>query len=209
MKAESRTKRHDEILDAAIEVLRERGYRDASMLQVARRASASKETLYAWYGDKRGLFEAVIRRNAQAVQAVLAGHLQDDAPIERVLIEFGRALLQMLLGDSAVAINRAAISEAMSDPQLAQTLADTGRDATLPAFVTFIGLQREQGVLNLENPSEAAADYLGLLLGDSQVRRLLGLVAAPGTSQSEARAARAAKNFMRLHGVKTSSQTSS
>jgi AcrR family transcriptional regulator len=78
MKAASRDKRRDEILDVAIEVLSERGYRDASMLEVARRASASKETLYAWFGDKGGLFEAVIRRNAQAVQAVLARHLEGD-----------------------------------------------------------------------------------------------------------------------------------
>ena len=199
MKAASRDKRRDVILNAAIEVLSERGYRDASMLEVARRASASKETLYAWFGDKRGLFEAVIRRNAHAVQAVLAHHLEGDAPAEHVLVDFGRALLQLLLGDNAVAINRAAISEVRSDPRLAQILASAGREATLPGFVQFLELQRVHGHLRMEDPTEAAEDYLGLLLGDTQIRRLLGLLAAPKKTQIEARAARAAKKFLRIY----------
>ena len=201
MKAATRAQRRHEIMDVAIEVLAERGYRDASMLEVASRASASKETLYAWFGDKRGLFEAVIQRNAEAVQAVLARHLEGDAPTEAVLVEFGRALLDLLLGDRAVAINRAAISEARADPRLAQILASTGRDATLPSFIRFLELRRERGALRLETPSEAAEDYLGLLLGDTQVRRLLGLVAAPEKAEIEARAARAAKNFMQLYAA--------
>ena len=201
MKAASRDRRRDEILDAAIGVLSERGYRDASMLEVARRASASKETLYAWFGDKRGLFEAVIRRNAATVQAVLARHLETDAPAEAGLVDFGRALLDLLLGDAAVAINRAAISEARSDPRLAKILARTGRDATMPSFIRFLELHQERGALSLEDPSEAAEAYLGLLLGDTQVRRLLGLSAKPKKAQIEARTARAAKNFLRLHAA--------
>jgi len=201
MKAASRDKRRDEILKVAVVVLSERGYHNASMLEVARRASASKETLYAWFGDKRGLFEAVIRRNAQAAQAVLAGHLEGDAPVEHVLVDFGRALLQLLLGDSAVAINRAAISEARSDSRLAQILTSAGREATMPSFIRFLELQRKRGALKVEDPSQAAEDFLGLLLGDTQIRRLLGLVAAPKKAQIEARAARAAKNFLRLYAA--------
>ncbi len=199
MKAALRDKRREEILQVAIELLSERGYRDTSMLEVARRASASKETLYSWFGDKRGLFEAVIRRNAQAVQAVLARHLEDDAPTELVLVDFGRALLQLLLGESAVAINRAAISEARSDPQLAQILASAGREATLPSFVRYLELRRKRKALEIEDPSQAAEDFLGLLLGDTQIRRLLGLMAAPKKAQIEARAAHAAKIFLRLY----------
>jgi len=201
MKAAPREKRRDEILNVAIKVLSERGYHDASTLEIARRASASKETLYAWFGDKQGLFEAVIRRNAQAVQAVLTRHLESDAPTELVLVDFGRALLQLLLGDSAVAINRAAISEARSDPRLAQILASAGREATLRSFIRFLERQQEGGALRMEAPAQAAEDFLGLLIGDTQIRRLLGLVGAPKKAQIVARAARAAKNFLLLYAA--------
>jgi len=201
MKAASRDQRRNEIMNVAIEVLAERGYRDASMLEVARRASASKETLYAWFGGKRGLFESVIQRNAEAVQAVLSRHLEGDASTEVVLVEFGRALLELLLGDDAVAINRAAISEASSDARLAQILASSGREATLPSFIRFLEMHRESGALRIEAPSEAVEDYLGLLLSDTQTRRLLGLLAVPKKAQIEARAVRAAKNFLRLYAA--------
>ena len=201
MKAGARERRRDEILDVATALLAERGYRDTSMLEVARRASASKETLYAWFGDKHGLFEAVVRRNAEAVQSVLARHLEGEAGTEAVLLEFGRALLELLLGDSAVAVNRAAISEARSDPRLAKILAAGGRDATLPSFRRFLALRGRAGELQIGSAAEAAEDYLGLLLGDAQVRRLLGVLAAPDTAQIEARAARAAKSFLRLYGT--------
>ena len=51
----------------------------------------------------------------------------------------------------------------------------------------------------MEPPPKVAEDFLGLLLGDTQIRRLLGLLAAPKKAQIEARAARAAKNFLRLY----------
>jgi AcrR family transcriptional regulator len=46
------------------ELLVERGYGGTTMAAVAERAGSSKETLYAWFGSKQGLFTAVIRRQA-------------------------------------------------------------------------------------------------------------------------------------------------
>lgn len=199
MKTAARDRRREEIMDIAVEIFSEKGYRDASMLDVARRASASKETLYAWFGDKQGLLKALIERNAQAVRAVLTPHLDGDVPPERLLFEFGRALLALLLGESAVTINRAAISEAKSDPALAQMLARAGRQSVLPVFIRLLEMHRKRGALRMEDASQAAEDFLGLLLGDMQVRRLLGLIAPPRKAQIEARAARAARAFMRLY----------
>ncbi len=196
-----RDRRRDEIMDIAIQVLAERGYRDTSMLEVAKRASASKETLYSWFGDKRGLFEKVIQRNADKVQAVLAHHLDGHAPIERVLADFGCALLELLLDDPAIAINRAAISEAPSDPCLARTLAAAGRDATLPVFIRILKLHATRGALSMKAPPEAAQDFLGLLLGDVQVRRLLGLLSAPKKAEMRDRAEHAACAFLRLYAT--------
>ncbi|OCK62614.1 hypothetical protein LMTR3_05180 [Bradyrhizobium sp. LMTR 3] len=200
MKRTSRDRRRDEILDVAVQVLSERGYRDASMLEIANRASASKETLYAWFGDKQGLLAALIKRNAQLVQAVLAGYLEGDAPPERLLLEFGRALLELLLGDSAVAINRAVIAEVKSDPALARTLAAGGRQAVLPTFIRLLERYAEHGTLKLDDATQAAEDFLGLLLGDAQIRRLLGLLPRPSKAQVEARAAHATRAFLLLYG---------
>ncbi len=199
MKEDKRAKRRDHILDISVEVLAERGYRDANMLEVARRAKASKETLYSWFGDKRGLFEAVIRRNAASVQVVMADQLEADVPTEEAIAAFGAALLTLLMGDAAVALNRAAIAEAASDQTLADTLVAEGRQATLPAFVRYLDGQAERGNLQLTAPQEAAEDFLGLLMGDLQIRRLLGASAKPSKAQIDARARAATEKFLRLY----------
>lgn len=201
MKATSRERRRNQILDIAAEVLAERGYRDTSMLEVARRASASKETLYAWFGDKEGLFEAIIHRNAESVRVVLDGHLGGGAPVSQVLTEFGQALAGLLLGENAAAVNRAAISEAYSSPSLARSLNELGREATLPTFIRYLEKCSEQNKLRIENPEEAAETFIGLLLGDAQVRRLLGVVDAPEIAEIEIRSRRAAQRFIRLFSV--------
>lgn len=201
MKSEARQQRCDQIMDAAVDLLIERGYRDTTMLAVARRAGASKETLYAWFGDKGGLFEAIIQRNAAAVQQVLDRHLAGDAPMERALTDFGRALLSLLLSDNAVAINRAAISEARADPTLARTLARSGRDATLPAFVAFLEKRKREGALRFDSAGQTAENFLGLLLGDAQVRRLLGVLPVPGKVWVRSRAVDATRAFLRLYAM--------
>lgn len=124
------------LLAAARAVLAEKGYTGASMLEIARRARASKETLYSHFGDKRGLFEALILDNAAEVNAALAAALEDGAAAvpERVLPRFCLALQKLLLGEAALVVNRAAIAEAAAEPTLGRLLVDKGRDSPCPAW---------------------------------------------------------------------------
>ncbi|MCP4433742.1 MAG: TetR/AcrR family transcriptional regulator, partial [Gammaproteobacteria bacterium] len=52
---EIRSARQYRIEEATYELLAESGYHACSMLSIAKRAKASNETLYRWYGDKVGL----------------------------------------------------------------------------------------------------------------------------------------------------------
>src|SRR3712207_4958604 len=152
-KRRSSVERREEILKVALSVLAERGYRGASMREIAERAQASKETLYAWFGDKRGLFEELVRWYAERVDAALAPSLErggDDPAI--VLRTFAIELQRLLLGERAVVINRAAIAEVPSDPTFAQILAAQGRDTVVPR------LERDRKSTRL-NSSHANISY--------------------------------------------------
>src|SRR5215468_9606024 len=48
------------LLEAAYSVLMERGYAGASTLEIARRARVSKRELYAEFGSKSGMLQALI-----------------------------------------------------------------------------------------------------------------------------------------------------
>ncbi len=177
------------------------------MLEIARRAQASKETLYAWFGDKRGLFEELVRWQAERVDAVIAPNLErgGDDPSE-VLRGFALELQRLLLGERAVVINRAAISEASLDPTFAEVLATQGRGSVVPKLVRYLEGQREQGHLDFEDAGTAVDALIGLTIGDQQVRRLLGVLPMPEPEHIEARAERTVEQFLTLFGQDRSTQ---
>jgi AcrR family transcriptional regulator len=193
--------RREEILKVALSVLAERGYRGASMREIAERAHASKETLYAWFGDKRGLFGELVSWQAERLDGALVSILELDAddPSE-VLRAFAVELQRLLLGDRAVVINRVAISEATSDPTFAQILATKGRGSVLPKLERYLEGQRERGLLDFEDAGRTVDTLIGLTIADQQVRRLLGVLPMPGPEQIEARAERAVRGFLTLFG---------
>jgi AcrR family transcriptional regulator len=197
----SSLERREEILEVALSVLAKRGYRGASMREIAVRSQASKETLYAWFGSKRGLFEELVRWQAERVAAVFTPNLErgDDDPAT-VLRGFALELQRLLLGERSVVINRAAISEATSDPTFAEVLATQGRSSVVPKLVRYLEGQRERGRLEFEDAGKAIDALIGLAIGDQQVRRLLGVLPMPGPEQMEARAERAVDGFLALFG---------
>ena len=203
----SSIERREEILKVALSVLAERGYRGASMLEIARRAQASKETLYAWFVDKRGLFEELVRWQAERVDSVIAPSLERDGddPSE-VLRAFAIELQRLLLGDRAVVINRAAIAEVPADPTFARILAAKGRDTVVPRLERYLERQRERGNLDFEEAGVVVDALIGLAIGDQQVRRLLGALPFPKEEQIEARAERTVEHFLTLFGRDRSTQ---
>jgi AcrR family transcriptional regulator len=194
-------RRRGEILDAAFSVLAERGYRGASTREIAERARASKETLYSWFGDKRGLFEELIRRQAEGVGEALSASLERGTEEPAVVLRaFAVELLRLLLGERAV-INRAAISEAAADPTFARILTAGGRSSIVPKLESYLEGQRSRGRLDFGpfgDASAAAEALIGLTIGDRQVRRLLGTLPMPEPEQIEALAERAVAGFLKL-----------
>lgn len=191
------------LLAAAREVLEEKGYAKASMLEIARRARASKETLYAHFGDKRGLFEALILANAEEVNATLTAALEQGATArpDSVLPRFCRALLRLLLGEAALVVNRAAIAEASQEPDLGRLLVEKGRDTTLPRLLRWLEAQKAAGRLSFDDAGEAAETLVALTVGDLQIRRLLGAAEMPSEADLKARAERAVRVFLRVYGA--------
>lgn len=160
--------REEAIAAAAYGLLEQHGFAGTTMQAIARQARASMETFYRWYGDKTGLFRALIARNTAEVAAVLDGLEQGQGHPEQV----GTALLTMLLGDRAVALNRAAAA----DPggTLGAALAAGGREALLPRLQAMMQRERDAGRLVAPDAACLTELWLTLLIGDLQIRRVTG-----------------------------------
>ena len=99
MREDNKAQRREQIEAAAYDLLAEKGFQNMSMLAVSKSAKASNETLYRWYGDKIGLFKALIATNAERVATRLREALETSTQLDQALTEIGPVLLSMLLGD--------------------------------------------------------------------------------------------------------------
>ncbi len=190
-----RAEREARIAEAAYALLEEKGFAGTSMLAIARRARASNETLYNWYGDKTGLFKALILRNSADLRALLDA-APEGAPAIETLRATGPVLLSLLLGDRAIALNRAAAADATGT--LGQALAEAGRETVLPRITALIARAGAEGALAIETADGAADTYIRLLVGDQQIRRAIGALPEPGEAEIAARAATAFAQFCAL-----------
>lgn len=196
MRKEKRSLRRQQIEAAAYKVLEAKGYGGTSMLGIAKQARASNETLYKWYGDKQGLFQTLVTRNAEEVKGHLETELKTDHDALSILGTLGPKLLDLLTGDRAVALNRAAAAD--SSGELGATLSKAGREAVLPLLEQVLLRARDEGALKFESAGEAVELYLNLLIGDQQIRRVIGRLPKPSKTFCEDRSKRAVLHLCQL-----------
>jgi AcrR family transcriptional regulator len=198
MRSDRKDQRRLEIEKVALEVMRLRGYDGASMLNIAKAAKASNETLYRWYGDKQQLFLEIVKSNASEADAALDKALADPMPPEDVLVQIGRLMLRLLLGEPSVALNRAATSDASG--KLGAAISRGGRERVFPKIVKLMGALREAGLIDPPSDAQAAEWFLYLLIGDLQTRRIIGTLPQPSRTQINKHVDNALVAFYRLCG---------
>jgi AcrR family transcriptional regulator len=166
------------------------------MLAIARRSGSSKETLYRWFGDKAGLFRALIEDEGARTVAGLRGSLTGDGDPADVLIEFGVRLLTLLTGDWSLTANRAA----MSAPELAGFVLAYGRHAVGPEVERYLAGLHAEGALDVSDAREAFTELYGLVVRDTQIRALLG-ERRPSRRAIRRQAEDGVRAFCALHAV--------
>ncbi len=189
MREEKRQARMREIEAQAYALFAEVGFEGTSMLAVAKRAKASNETMYRWYGDKNGLFENMVRANAAQVRDVLVDAAGMGAVSLDRLAGVAPLLLGMLLGERAILLNRAAASDPTG--ALGQLLAQGGREDVLPLIEGLLREAIREGVLQAPETGNISALFLQLLVGDKQIRRVIGTMVAPSEVETLAQAEQA------------------
>lgn len=171
---EQREARRREVLGSAMDELVACGAAAVTMDGVARRAGASKETLYSWFGSREELLGALVEANADAsAQQVVRALETEVANLEQAretLVAYGRALLGLLTGSASVELNRAA----MASPALAERLLRSGRHRVGPRVEEYLARLHTLRLLDAPDQGEAYRSLFGLIVRDTQIRVLLG-----------------------------------
>ena len=190
------------ILIAAVGVLMEKGYSRASTLEIAMRARVSKRELYAEFGSKRGILEALVASTGTRLQLALApAEIGDRHALAAALTAYGVAALTTLSNPHVLAIYRLAIAEAPGDSELGSILDASGRQPNRRALIDILRRGQAAGFLGAGEPDRIGREFFSLLIGDLMVWLLLGVDRTPDIEEIRARAERATTAVLALHPV--------
>jgi AcrR family transcriptional regulator len=177
----------------------ERGYAEASTLEIATRARVSKRELYALVGNKQEMLVACISERAKRLR------MPDDMPLvrdrktlARVLESFGARLLCEVSDPTVVAVFRLAIAEAERTPKVARALHTIGRETSSAALREMLTRARSSELLD-GDPAEMAEQFAALLWGNLMVGLLLRVADAPNPNEIKRRSREATTAFLRLY----------
>ncbi len=108
------------ILEAAKQVFAEKGYRQATMDDVARKLGVSKGALYLYFASKEELFEAICRTAPRALKDILYSSFSDKRePVESASEFFDKMLKEY---GSNPGLSFEILSEASRNPGLRRVL---------------------------------------------------------------------------------------
>lgn len=149
------------ILVAASDLFLESGYDRTSLAHVAESAGVSKATLFKQFPTKAELFEAVVLAAGDSPE----GELVDPPPgdFRGGLVALGLAYVELLLRPRMTDLIRAVISESGRFPELRERIFNFG---TLPVFAAvqrFFVSANASGIAEVDDPDQAAAQFLGMI----------------------------------------------
>ena len=172
----------DELLTAALQVFAKRGYRDASVDEIAAAAGYSKGALYWHFSGKEELLSALIEERIDAPMRAMVALLESAPPERDMSVEASREFARRLTGErDAVLLEHEYWSLAIRDPALRARY--TARQAELRTALAraLEARGRHLGTPDLAMPAEDVARVVMTIIGGLAVDELI----EPGSVRPE------------------------
>jgi TetR/AcrR family transcriptional regulator, mexJK operon transcriptional repressor len=192
---ETLEQRQERIVRLAAPLFLKNGYDNVSIDDIIGVVGGSKATIYAWFGGKEGLFEAVVRRECQDV--VLAIHTDAPGGLEQQLTEIGRSFLAMVLSPPILEFHRLMVSMGRKFPETGRLFYQTGPDSAYRIVAEWIARQQRAGRIIEEEPYRLAVLFLDMLIGEHQLSWLTGMPRAARRDKVNETVRIAVKVFLR------------
>ena len=187
----------ESVLEAAKRCFLAHGFGAVSMDAVAREAQVSKATVYAHFSSKEELFGAVIGGECERRFAGFSARELDPRQAAASLAILGRRFLDLILSPEAIALHRIILGEVTRFPVLGEVFWNAGPERNLRQIAAFMAEAAAAGTLALDDPRRAAEQFVGLVRGEVQLRRLLCLDDAGDEAAIAAAAESAVATFLR------------
>jgi AcrR family transcriptional regulator len=162
-----------EIMAAALECFRDRGFAATRLEDVAARAGVTKGTIYLYYPSKEDLFKAVVRgavvQNLDQLEALLAEPIPAPVLLERLI-----ATWEAVIASPASVIPKLVIAEAGNFPELARFYLDTVAHRGINLIATILRRGIEHGDFRPVDVDHVVFCVIGPLLFTALWKHSLG-----------------------------------
>jgi TetR/AcrR family transcriptional regulator, mexJK operon transcriptional repressor len=192
---ETAEQRRERIVRMSAPLFLKNGYDNVSIDDIIDAVGGSKATLYAWFGGKEGLFEAVVRQKCSDV--VVAIHVDTAGSLEAQLTEIGHSFLAMVLSPPILEFHRLMVSIGRTFPEAGRLFFETGPVSAYNIVATWIAKQQKDGRLIEEDPYRLAVLFLDMLIGEHQLGWLTGMPRATRRDKIDETVRIAVKVFLR------------
>jgi AcrR family transcriptional regulator len=148
-----------QILDGARKVFMDLGFDGASMGEIARAAGVSKGTLYVYFADKYGLFEAIVEEETIS-QGEISFNFDPARPVETTLREFGEAYIALLCRPGGASAIRTVMAIAERMPEVGRRYYERVLDKTINRIAEYLDARISLNDLAIEDTQLAASQFM-------------------------------------------------
>ena len=200
--ARSKAKR-EAIIAAATDLFIERGYDGVSIDAVVQQVGGSKASIYNYFGNKEGLFKAIIENNCHKLLELLQSAEVMSLTPRAALTVLGHQFLSVVLAPKAIALHQLVVAQSPQFPELGKMFFEAGPARACHDLEKYIKKQQSLGKLRKCNAYRAAEQFYSMLYSVTHLQIMLDV--APPLSDEDAVSLvnDAVDTFMRGHGVRS------
>lgn len=166
--------RREALLAVASKLFLEKGFGGTSVNEIVRRAGGSLATLYAMFPSKEALFKGIVQKYCERIMAPLQVQGSEQANVEDVLTDIGRAYVAVLSDPESLAMHRLLVAEGPRFESLRSTVLTVGIGKGQAELGAYLEQKSEEGLLLVADSKVAVSQFLSLLRGSWHIRAAIG-----------------------------------
>ncbi len=199
-KSERLAERREVLLAAAADVFFEQGYAATSIDAIIDRAGGSKRNIYNEFGNKEGLFAALVSTFAEKALSSLVIEEVGGRDLRETLIAFGHQLMTIYMSPALIGVYRTIVAEANRYPDLGRTFYECGPARATSRLAEVLEAAKARGEIHARDCIRVADHFVGLIRDNLHLQVVLGLRPPPDEAETNEVVLSAVDVF--LNGIK-------
>lgn len=164
-------------LEAAAALFVEKGFEATSLNDIIERAGGSRTTLYSRFGDKDGLFRALMKEHCNRIQDDMVRILEENTGLSRLgladgLASIGLHIIRTLADPKTTAIINTLVSEGRRIPDIAREFQAMGQERGVQKIADYLRFVADVNGQTLDDPDAKAEIFFSMVIGSRFLRQL-------------------------------------